>query len=96
MPEATTTGFGAKAMRAMATKRSSLLPVWGGVVLFAAFIAGCSSSNDTSPDMGKVAPKPNPNMSAQLPPEIRQQMSQARVGEDASKMSAMKPHKSNP
>lgn len=36
--------------------------------------------------MGKVAPKPNLNMNAQLPPEIRNQMSQAKPGADAEQM----------
>jgi hypothetical protein len=46
--------------------------------------------------MGKVPPKPNLNMNAQLPPEIRQQMAQAKPGADAAQMSHTKPHIGKP
>jgi hypothetical protein len=42
--------------------------------------------------MGAVAPKPDPNMSAKLPQEVRDQLAKAQPGADAGKMSAMKPH----
>jgi len=53
---------------------------------------GCSSGDDNSPDMGKVPPKPNPNMNANLPPSVREQIAHSNVGSDAQAMSRMKPH----
>jgi hypothetical protein len=46
--------------------------------------------------MGAVAPKPNPNISAQLPPAVRDQIAKAKIGSDANKMSSLKSHGSNP
>jgi hypothetical protein len=74
----------------MASKLGRALLFGGGLLSIG--VAGCGSGEDNSPSMGKVAPKPNPNMNAQLPPEIREQMSQAKPGADAAQMSHMKPH----
>ncbi len=46
--------------------------------------------------MGAVAPKPNPNMSAELPADIKAQMAQAKPGADAGAMDKMKPHSTKP
>jgi len=68
----------------------TLLLTGGGLVILG--LAGCGTGDDNSPSMGKVAPKPNPNMNAQLPQAIRDQMAQAKPGADASRMGAMRSH----
>ena len=88
-----TTGSGLQEMPAMVSKSSKILPMWGGILLM---IGGCGGGADNSPEMGKVPPKPNLNMNAQLPPEIQSQMSQAKPGSDAAKMGSMKPHSGKP
>ncbi len=77
----------------MDSKSQRSLPFWGGFLLLAILaVAGCNSGDDNSPSMGAVPPKPKMNMNAQLPPEVRAQMSQAKPGADAEAMSKMKPH----
>lgn len=77
----------------MATEWRRILPFGGGSLLAAAaLVVGCGNGADNSPSMGAVPPKPNPNMNAQLPESIRNQMAQAKPGADAEKMGNMKPH----
>lgn len=70
------------------TKLVGLLPLGGAILLLG--LAGCAT-DDNSPSMGAVPPKPNPNMNAQLPPEVREQISHAKPGADANAMHQMKP-----
>jgi hypothetical protein len=63
-----------------------------GWLLAALLISGCAAGDGNSPDMGKVPPKPNPNMNANLPPQVREQIAHANVGSDAQAMSRTKPH----
>lgn len=42
-------------------------------------VAGCSSDNN-SPEMGAVPPKPNPNVVKQMPAELQEQMKNAESG----------------
>ncbi len=81
----------------MASRAHRTLPVWGGGFIFGLLLVaiGCSAE-DNSPNMGAVAPKPNPNISAQLPPAVRDQIAKAKIGSDANKMSSLKSHGSNP
>jgi hypothetical protein len=93
----TTTGFGALETPVMASRQT-----WWrrrlacATVVCLLFLAGCGSGDDNSPSMGAVPPKPDPNMNAKLPAEIRRQLSQAKPGEDAQKMEKTKPHASKP
>jgi len=64
--------------------------VWRPSPLWALLLVGCASSNENSPTMGEVPPKPNPNMNAQLPASVRQQLANAKPGSDAA---AMRPNK---
>lgn len=42
-------------------------------------LAGCGA-DENSPEMGAVAPKPNPDVVRQMPPELQQQMKNAESG----------------
>jgi hypothetical protein len=82
----------------MVTKIRQILKEGRGFSPFLLILAlvGCSSGEDNSPSMGAVAPKPNPNMSAELPADIKAQMAQAKPGADAGAMDKMKPHSTKP
>ena len=82
----------------MASRDFRFLPATGGILLalLAVALGGCAAGEDNSPDMGAVPPKPNMNMSAKLPPQIRAQMSQAKPGTDAAAMAKVKSKASAP
>jgi len=42
-------------------------------------LVGCGA-DENSPEMGAVAPKPNPDVVRQMPPEIQEQMKNAEGG----------------
>jgi len=80
----------------MANKFGRILPLLGGGFAIVSAMVGCSSGDDNSPTMGAVPPKPNPNMNANLPPEVRNQIAQAKPGSDARQMGGMKSRVSKP
>ena len=93
MQAETTIGYGPPATRAMASNRNSYPSRLGGgfLAILALGLAGCATGgDDNSPSMGKVPPKPDPNIAAKLPPQIRAQMTGAKPGADAAAMSKMK------
>jgi hypothetical protein len=47
--------------------------------IFLGALVGCGA-DENSPEMGAVAPKPNPDVVRQMPPELQQQMKNAESG----------------
>lgn len=62
------------------------------LLIAAITLAGCSIGDSNSREEGNVAPKPNLNIGAQLPENIREQMAHAKPGADAEQMNRMKRH----